>query len=64
MQEKPKKRFLRAADIAAEFECSEAYAYKVIRELNEELQKAGFLTARGRVPAEYFYKRYGSEDKL
>lgn len=61
MGEPKNKRFYRAADIMQELDCSAAYAYQIIRTLNAELQKRGYLTASGRVPAVYFLKRYGIE---
>lgn len=63
METKENKRFYRAADIMQELSCSSAYAYKVIRILNAELQKQGYLTASGRVPAAYFFDRFGIEKK-
>ena len=33
--------------------CSESKAYEFIRIMNAELQKRGFLTLRGKVPAAY-----------
>lgn len=36
----------------------ETYAYKVIKTLNKELQKEGYLTVRGKVNAKYFNERY------
>lgn len=63
METKSNKKFYRAADIMQELDCSSAYAYKVIRILNAELQKSGYLTASGRVPAAYFFDRFGIEKK-
>lgn len=63
MEAKESKRFYRAADIMQELDCSSAYAYKIIRILNTELQKKGYLTASGRVPAVYFLERYGIAEK-
>lgn len=63
METKANKKFYRAADIMQELDCSSAYAYKIIRILNAELQKAGYLTASGRVPAAYFFDRFGIEKK-
>lgn len=63
METNANKKFYRAADIMEELECSSAYAYKIIRTLNAELQKAGYLTASGRVPAAYFFDRFGIEKK-
>lgn len=59
MENKEIKRFFRAKDIAADLDCSEALAYRIIRELNAELKQKGFLVAAGRVPASYFLERYG-----
>ena len=36
---------------------SVAYAYKIIRELNGELRKKGFITISGRVNRQYFIER-------
>lgn len=63
MEAKKNKKFYRAADIMEELSCSSAYAYKIIRILNAELQSQGYLTASGRVPAAYFFDRYGIEKK-
>ena len=57
MEKATEKRFFRATDIMAELDCS--HAYRIIRVLNAELQKKGFLTSAGRVPAAYFLERYG-----
>lgn len=37
-------RFIRAEEVAAELDVSKTYAYKLIRQLNEELKAKGFLT--------------------
>ena len=42
---------------------SESKAYQIIRKLNEELEKAGVLTFRGRVSRAFFYERmYGMKN--
>lgn len=38
-------------------EISVAYAYKIIRKLNQELSDKGFITVTGRVNREYFNER-------
>lgn len=38
--------------------CSESKAYEFIRIMNAELQKRGFLTLRGKVPAAYVEERF------
>ena len=49
--------FIRAEDVAKELDISKAYAYKVIRRLNEELETKGFLTISGRISQDYFFER-------
>lgn len=54
-------RFIRAEDVAQELNVSKHYAYKLIRQLNEELKAKGFITIAGRVNRQYFYERlYGA----
>lgn len=54
-------RFIRADDVARELSVSKPYAYKLIRQLNEELKAQGFITIAGRVNRQYFYERlYGA----
>jgi hypothetical protein len=43
---------------------SKPYAYKLVRKLNEELKKKGFITVSGRVSREYFKEKiYKAEAK-
>ncbi len=37
-------KFLRAEEVAQELSISKPYAYKLIRQLNEELKSNGFIT--------------------
>ena len=37
---------------------SVGHAYKLIRKLNQELEKEGFLVIAGKVPRRYFEKRW------
>ena len=55
-------RFIRAEEVADELGVSKPYAYKLIRQLNEELKDKGFITIAGRVnPRQYFNERlYGA----
>ena len=58
-----KELFVRAAEIAEKLEISKPYAYKLVREMNEELKQKGFLTIPGRVSRRYFEKKfYGLQD--
>lgn len=52
--------FMDALDIIEITGMSEAYAYKLIKQLNKELEEKGFITIRGRVSRQYFEERiYG-----
>lgn len=50
--------FLKAPEIADLMEVSIPYAYKIIRNLNHELQDKGYLTVSGRVSRKYFEEKY------
>lgn len=52
--------FMTADDIVEVTGMSIAYAYKLIKQLNEELEKKGYITIKGRVSRDYFEERlYG-----
>lgn len=54
------KRFLNANDVADYLDISVPTAYKIIRRLNDELKKMGYLTVSGRVSKTYFEQKvYG-----
>ena len=56
-----KNRFICAEEVAQELSVSKPYAYKLIRQLNDELKAKGFITISGRVNRQYFYERlYGT----
>lgn len=42
-------KFIRVDEVAKELDVSKPYAYKIIRQLNEELKAKGFITIAGRV---------------
>ena len=50
------KSFMTVEEVANELGVSKSYAYKVVRELNTELQKLGYLTVSGRVNTNFFRK--------
>lgn len=54
-----KEYFITAEDIAEALTVSKDSGYAIIRELNEELEKKGFRTKRGRTVRAYFLERYG-----
>lgn len=43
---------------------SEAYAYKLIRELNKKLEKTGCITISGRIDRNFFMDQFYRSDKL
>lgn len=51
------EKFIRAEEVAKVMEISVAYAYKIIRKLNQELSEKGFITVTGRVNRDYFNER-------
>ena len=52
------RTFMTVEEVAAELGVSKSYAYKIVKQLNEELQKLGYLTVAGRVYTNYFRKKY------
>ena len=56
--------FVRAEEVANELGISNPYAYKLVREMNEELKQKGFITIPGRVSRRYFGEKfYGLRDR-
>ena len=53
-----KELFVRAEEVAQELGVSKPYAYKLVREMNEELKQKGFLTIPGRVSRRYFEEKF------
>ncbi len=51
------KSFMTVEEVAAELQVSKSKAYQIVRELNAELQKQGYLTVAGRVNATFFRKK-------
>lgn len=55
-------KFIRVDEVAKELNVSTSYAYKLIRQLNNELKAKGFVVIAGRVNRQYFNERlYGAE---
>ena len=51
------KSFMTVEEVAAELRVSKSKAYQIVRELNAELQKQGYLRVVGRVCATFFHKK-------
>ena len=56
------KKFYGAKDIAGILGISVPQAYKIIRELNNELTDMGYRVITGKVDRTYFEKRYYYKD--
>ncbi len=52
-----KRAYVTADDVADIMGVSKSYGYKIIKQLNNELKKDGFITVSGKVPKAYFEKR-------
>ena len=55
-------QFMRADEVAKELGISRSYAYKLIRQLNQELKERGFLTIAGRINRDYLKERLYAEE--
>lgn len=51
------KSYYKVQDVCKILECSQSIGYKIIRQLNDELNAKGYITISGRVNAEYFNER-------
>lgn len=51
-------KFMKVQEIKALLGCSISRAYKVMRELNQELDKKNKITIPGRVSRKYFMERF------
>ncbi len=52
------KSFLDVKDVMVEMGCGRTTAYKEIQKLNEELDKRGYITHKGKISRSYFEARY------
>lgn len=57
--------FMKVQDVADELDVSKSYAYKIVQQLNNELEAKGYITISGRVSKQYFIERvcYGAVNK-
>ena len=51
------RNFMRVEDVARELDVSKSYAYKIVQNLNKELEAKGYITISGRVNKQYFLER-------
>lgn len=50
--------FVTAGEIAEELGISKPFAYKLVQQMNEELEAKGFLTIAGRVSRKYYEEKF------
>lgn len=50
--------FIRADEVRDTMGVSRAYAYKVIKQLNDELESKGYMVVNGRTSRKYFNERF------
>ena len=57
--------FAKADEVSELLNCGKSTAYKIMRQLNNELKEKGFITISGRLNKQYFMERvcYGAKQK-
>lgn len=55
---KENKIYITAVELSGMLGVSSGHAYKIIRSLNLELGKEGYIVVAGKVPKRYFEKRW------
>lgn len=57
--------FVTASEVAEELGVSKPFAYKLVKQMNEELDQQGFITIAGRVSRSYFQEKiYGMKKQI
>ena len=57
------KLFISAKEVARELEVSDSFAYRLVRKLNDELEKQGLVVVKGKISRKYFEERvYGMSE--
>ena len=50
--------FVTAGEVDQELSISKPFAYKLVRQMNEELEAKGFITIAGRVSRKYYEEKF------
>lgn len=50
--------FVTAGEVAQDLGISKPFAYKLVRQMNEELETKGFITIAGRVSRKYYEEKF------
>lgn len=53
-----KSRFITSKEVAEELGVSKSFAYKVVRQLNDELKKKGYMVVAGKVSRMYYEEKF------
>ena len=56
------QKFISAKEVAEILNISLSLAYKIVRNLNIELEKMGYFTVHGKVSRKYFEKKFLFEE--
>ncbi|MFT9077912.1 ICEBs1 excisionase [Ethanoligenens sp.] len=51
-------QYITALEVAEALGVSRSKAYQIVRRLNQELEKMGYITVAGKCPAQYFKQKY------
>ncbi len=58
------KMYYSATEVAAMLGISRGKAYNILRDMNNDLAKKGYLTIAGKIPVEYFREKWYGATKL
>ncbi len=50
--------FVTAGEVAQELGVSKPFAYKLVRQMNEQPKEKGFITVAGRVSGKYYEEKF------
>lgn len=50
--------FVKVEEIAKDLDVSKPFAYKLVKEMNDELKSKGFITISGRVSRKYYEEKF------
>jgi len=57
------KLFVTAGEITKDLQISKPFAYKLVREMNDELKEKGFLVIAGRVSRQFYEEKIYSSKR-
>jgi hypothetical protein len=52
------KIFITASEVAADLGISKPFAYRLVREMNDQLRAKGFMVVAGRVSRTYYEEKF------